>query len=329
MLQPMNEADPARNHGPRVLEVRHLQLIAAIVDEGNLTRAGQRLHLTQSALSHQLLQLEERLGTTVFHRIQKRLALNDAGQRLLETAREVLGRLAQAEDDLRLFRDDRRGTIRLTTECYTVYHWLPSVMQRFAKQYPDVEIKIDVDATKAPFDALLAGVVDVAFVTSDTTPRGIETEPLFDDEMKVIVAPKHPLASKPYVTCAQLSEQTLLTYSTLRDNLVYERLLRPAGLEPKKHLQVQLTEALIELVKAQVGVAVLAEWAVAPYVKSGAVVAVPLTRRGLERHWKAARLQTRTFPRFVRAFVDLVAAEGPRAQQMAIALTAPRQRSAR
>ncbi|MBV8518755.1 MAG: LysR family transcriptional regulator [Acidobacteria bacterium] len=325
----MSEAETPPSRGPRVLEVRHLQLIAAIVDEGNLTRAGERLHLTQSALSHQLLQLEERLGTKVFHRIQKRLALNDAGQRLLATAREVLGKLAQAEDDLRLFADDRRGTIRLTTECYTVYHWLPSVMKRFAKRYPDVEIRIEVDATNAPFDALLAGVVDVAFVTTETAPRGIATEPLFDDEMHVIVAPEHPFASKPYVTCVQLAAETLLTYSTLRGNLVYERLLRPAGLEPKKHLQVQLTEALIELVKAHVGVAVMAQWAVAPYVKSGAVIAVPLTRRGVVRHWQAARLESRTFPRFVRSFVDLVAAEGPHAQKLAIALPESRPRASR
>ena len=310
---------------PRVLEVRHLQLIAAIVDEGNVTRAGQRLHLTQSALSHQLLQLEERLGTALFHRVQKRMTLTDAGQRLLGSARQVLAHLAATEDDLRQYALNRRGTIRLTTECYTVYHWLPHVMKRFEKHYPDVDIRIEVDATNAPFDAVLGGEVDVAFVTSETAPRGVELEPMFDDSMKVIVAPDHRFAGKAFIDPAALAEETLLTYSSLRGNLVYDRVLRPAGLEPKKHLQVRLTEAMIELVKAGVGVAVLAEWAAAPYVRSGAVVALPLTRRGVERCWSAAFLSGRALPQFTRAFIDAVAEEGPRAQRMAIALAGPRQ----
>ena len=311
---------------PSVLEVRHLRLIAAVVDAGNLTRAAQRLHLTQSALSHQLIELEQRLKTPLFHRVNKRMTATEAGERVLETARRVLEDLGETEAELRQFAGDRRGTIRLTTQCYTVYHWLPTVMKTFEKKYPDVEIRIEVDATDNPFEALLAGKLDVAFVTADKAERGIEMEPLFHDEMKLIAAPGHPLAAKPYVTASDIARETLLTYSSLRGNVIADRLLRPAGLEPKKHLQVRLTEAIIELVKAGVGVAVLAQWAAAPYVASGSVAAVPITRRGFSREWKAAYLQARPMPPFVREFIDMVAKQGPRALRMAVALPTPRQR---
>lgn len=316
-------------HRGRVLEVRHLQLVAAIVDEGNLTRAGERLHLTQSALSHQLLDIEERLGIPLFHRINKRMTPTDAGQRVLESARRILEELAQTEDHLQLYATNRRGSVRLTTECYTVYHWLPTVMKRFEKKYPEIEIKIEVDATDAPFKALAAGSLDVAFVTSEVAPHGIEMESLFDDEMKVIVDPGHRFASLPYVSAAQLAEETLLTYSELKGNIVYDRVLRPAGLEPRKHLQVRLTEAMIELVKAGVGVAVLAQWAAAPYAASGAVVAVPLTKRGVARHWRAAYVSARPMPPFVRSFIDLVASEGPRALRIVLPLALPGRRASR
>ena len=292
----------------RMLEVRHLQLIAAIVDEGNVTRAGARLHLTQSALSHQLLDIEQRLGTPLFHRVNKRMMLTDAGQRVLNSARQILDNLARTEEDVQLYASNRKGSIRLTTECYTVYHWLPAVMKRFEHKYPDVEIKIEVGATEAPFDALLSGTLDLAFVTSEKAPPPIKLETLFGDEMKVIVAPEHRFASMRFVKPSDLAEETLLTYSELKGNVVYERVLRPAGLEPKKHLQVRLTEAVIELVRAGVGVAVLAQWAAAPYVKSHAVVAVPLTSRGLARQWKAAYIASRPTP-FLRAFIDAVAAQ--------------------
>lgn len=306
-----------------ILEVRHLQLVTAIVDEGTLTRAGEKLHLTQSALSHQLLEVEERIGTPLFHRISRRMTPTDAGLRVIATARRVLHDLAQTEDDLLQFATHRRGTIRLTTECYTVYHWLPTVMKKFEQKYPNVDIKIEVDATEAPFAALLDGLLDVAFVTSDTAEKGIEMEPLFEDEMKVIVSPDHRLADRPFVSAADLARETLLTYSSLRGNVIYERVLRPAGLEPKKHLQVRLTEALIELVKAGRGVAVLAQWAATPYVRSGSVVAVPLTRHGFARQWKVAHLAARPMPQFVRAFIEMVRSEGPRALRLAATPVTP------
>jgi LysR family transcriptional regulator for metE and metH len=306
-----------------VLEVRHLRLVAAIVDHGSLTRASERLNLTQSALSHQLIELEQRLGTPLFHRVNKRMTATEAGERVLATARRMLAELEETERELHLFATERRGTIRLTTQCYTVYHWLPTVMKTFEQKYPGVDIRIEVDATETPFEALLEGKLDVAFVTADKADRAIELEPLFQDEMKVIVAPDHPFASKPWVTASDIAGETLLTYSDLRGNVISDRLLRPAGLEPKKHLQVRLTEAIIELVKANMGIAVLAQWAAAPYVASGSVAAVPITRRGFSREWKAAYVRARPMPAYVRSFVDMVAKEGPRALRMALTLAVP------
>src|SRR6476659_1472156 len=83
------------------LEVRHLRLVDAVAGCGSLTRAGDELHLTQSALSHQLRDIESRLGTPLFLRVGKRLVLTAAGERLLASARDVLQQLARAEDDIR------------------------------------------------------------------------------------------------------------------------------------------------------------------------------------------------------------------------------------
>src|SRR5262252_6692462 len=110
------------------LEVRHLRLVAAVADCGSLTRAGDRLHLTQSALSHQLRDIESRLGVALFLRIGKRLVLTPAGERLLGSAREVLGALRQAELEIRQLGQENAGLLRITTECYTCYHWLPPLL---------------------------------------------------------------------------------------------------------------------------------------------------------------------------------------------------------
>ena len=121
--------DPLR---PIALELRHLRLALAFDRSGGITRAGERLHLTQSALSHQLREIESRLGVPLFLRVKKRLVLTDAGRRVVEAASPLLEQVVGLEEELRGRAAGRRGVLRLTTECYTCYDWLPPLMQRFA-----------------------------------------------------------------------------------------------------------------------------------------------------------------------------------------------------
>ena len=294
------------------LEIRHLRLVAAVADEGSLTRAGEQLHLTQSALSHQLLDIEQRLGTLLFHRVNKRMVLTQAGERVLATARRVLTEMGQTEEDVRSFAADRRGAIRLTTECYTCYHWLPALMKTFHRKHAGIELHIDVESTTHPADALLAGTLDLAIMSTPVHDARLRSEALFDDELLVVTAPDHPLASRPYVRPKELAAQTLLTYHDVAQNSAYLRVLRPAGLEPSRTMRVPLTEAMIEMIRAGIGVAALARWAIAPWIEAGVVATVPLTSRGLKRTWSAVTLRTPRVPAYLADFVTLLAKETPK-----------------
>src|SRR5579859_3821852 len=125
----------AKEKGPAMyLEIRHLKLIVAIAETRSVTGAGNRLHLTQSALSHQLKDAEERLGVRLFDRKNRKMELTTAGARLLQTANSVLAELDRAAKDI-LERETRSpGLIRLSTQCYTVYHWLPPRLKLFQKR---------------------------------------------------------------------------------------------------------------------------------------------------------------------------------------------------
>src|SRR6185436_13947438 len=153
------------------LDVRHLRLVSAVAELGSLTRAGDRLHLTQSALSHQLRDIESRLGAPLFLRIGKRLVLTPAGERLLVSARDVLQRLDETEHAIRQMGRDGAGLLRVTTECYTCYHWLPQLLTRYRRRFPRVEVRIDVDATRQPIEMLLAGKIDLALVSTPVRDR--------------------------------------------------------------------------------------------------------------------------------------------------------------
>jgi LysR family transcriptional regulator for metE and metH len=299
------------------LEIRHLKLVREVSLAGSLTRAGAVLHLTQSALSHQLRDIESRLDTPLFLRVGKRMILTPAGERLLQSADDVLATIERTEEAIRRLAGAERGLLRLTTECYTCYHWLPPLLKRYHRAHPRVDVRIDAAATARPLAHLLDGRIEMAIVSDPVRDRRIVAEPLFEDEMVVIVEPGHPLAARPFVRAEDFAGETLLTYSSKEESTVYQRILVPSGITPAAVQQVQLTEAMIELVKAGLGVAVLAWWAVEPFVRAGAVSALPLTRRGYTRVWSAATLKDLSRVPYVREFIDLIVANPPFAAAVA------------
>lgn len=289
------------------LEVRHLSLVNEIASTGSVTRAAERLHLTQSALSHQLRDIESRLGIQLFLRLGKRMVLTPPGERVRGAATRVLDEIARAEEDLKLMSQNGKGVLRLCTQCNTGYHWLPPLLQSFHRKYPGVDVQIIVNATDRPFEALLEGRIDLAVVTSDVPDKRLQSSALFDDELVAVVAPTHPFATRTSIEPVDFAEEHLIIYTADRhDSYTFTRILAPAGVEPARVSQVPLTEAILELVKAGLGVSVMARWAIEPALKSGAVRAVRIGKRGVYRSWTAVTLRDRVEPKWQREFVTLL-----------------------
>jgi LysR family transcriptional regulator, regulator for metE and metH len=288
------------------LETRHLRLVVAVADQGSLTRAGNQLHLTQSALSHQLADLEAQLGVKLFERLGKRMEPTLAGARLIARARIAVQQLREMEHEVKQVASGREAVVRLATECYTCYHWLPQVLKAFNERFPKVELQIVPSATDRPIRALLAGKIDVAIVMQRPRDRRIEAIPLFDDEMVAVMAPTHPLASREFLEANDFAGEHLLNYSPPEESYLYQHLLTPAGVVPRQLSIIQLTEAMVELTKAEMGICVLARWAVEPHVRAGTLRTVPLTASGMERRWYSASRVVKHKPEHLHEFEQFV-----------------------
>jgi LysR family transcriptional regulator, regulator for metE and metH len=286
------------------LDIKSLQLVLAIHDERGVTRAGERLGVTQSALSHQLREIEDRLRTPLFLRIKKRMVITPAGETVVRLARRVLHDLAAAEEEIRNLGNGTRGVIRLSTQCYTCYHWLPAILRKFGRRYPDVEVRIDVGATRQALRALLDGRLDVAIVNTDPRDAAVELTPLFEDEMLLVVPDDHSLARSASVRPAQIANEHLLLHTSAEDSGFVQSVLAPAGAVPERCSQVELTEAIVELVRAGMGVTVMADWAVRGYQRRGGIRAIPIGRRGVHRQWYAATLRQERTPEYRLRFLD-------------------------
>ena len=290
------------------LEIRHLKLVAAIAETGSVTRAGNRLHLTQSALSHQLRDAEQQLGAPLFERRNRQMTLTAAGERLLCCARTVLEELERTEKQIQSSNGNAitQGVLRLSTECYTVYHWLPPRLRLFQRRFPAVEFQLAVEATDYPFEALLEGKLDLAIVCNPIRNRRIRYTPLFEDEVVLAVPPGHRLAEKCYVAPRDLAAETVFVVPPKDDSTLLQKILAPAGVTPRRVQEVALTEAIIEMVRGGMGVASLAKWAVLPQLESGELIGLRVTEQGWTRTWSAAQLRDKNAPAYVEEFIRLL-----------------------
>jgi len=294
------------------LEARDLRLVYALVEGGGATQAGRLLHLSQSAISHQLRGLEERLGVQLFHRAGRRLSLSSAGQRLYAAAVDVLEPLARVEREVREAGVRARQPLRLSTECFTSYHWLPRALRQLALHHPQVELKIVAEATGDPMAALRRRELDLALCCTPE-PRGRwMRRALFADEFMVVMHPRHPLAGRRVLAVDDIAGEPLFLYEFRPATLEQlGRRLFPEGGAFRQVVYVPLTEAIVEFVRAGLGISLLAGWSVARLVRAGEVVTARLTKRGLKRSWSGFYDRSSPIRPAIETLLDQLRAEPP------------------
>ena len=278
-----------------MITIRDLELVRALAKFDSLTEAARSLHITQSAASQRLKSLNERLATTVFNRRRGRLEITAAGRRLQQAADVVTGEIDSALLDLRNLATHQQDTLRIATQCYTCYRWLPFVIRSMGAAFPRVAVDVVPEATDRPYDALANDEIDVAIVSNPQDAPTFRTLDLFDDELYAVVHANHPLATRKILAPRDFSGQTLILY-TGRGHAIVDAVLKPNGVTDYDLVQVRITEAIIELARAGRGIAVLAGWALDDIVEKQGLVTVRITRRGFKRTWRAVVAPNETPP---------------------------------
>lgn len=289
-----------------ILELRHLRTLAAIRDTGNLTRAAERLFLTQSALSHQLRLLEEHFGLPLVTRKSAPLKLTPAGDRLALLADAILPQVATTERAIAKLREGEAGQLRIAVECHTCFDWLMPAMDTFRNHWPEVELDIVSGFHSDPVGLLYDDRADLAIVSEAEDNPDIACLPLFRYDMVALVANDHPLAAKPWLEAADFADETLITYPVPDEMLdLMKKVLKPAGIKPQRRTS-ELTIAILQLVASRRGIAALPRWSVQHYLEKGYVTARPITTGGLVAELYAAVAKGREDSAFVADFVETI-----------------------
>ncbi len=291
------------------IEFRHLRLLQAVVDSGGLTAAAERLHLTQSAVSHQLKALEEALEQPLVERASRPLQLTPAGKRLLLLAQSTLPQVEAALRDLAKLKDGEAGELRIAVECHTCYDWLMPAMDAYRAAWPHVELDLLGGFQSDPVGLLLENRADLVITSEMSSRKGISFAPLFGFEMLALLPPDHALAARKFLLPADFASETLITYPVPEDRLdLIRRVLAPAKIKPARR-EAQLTVAILQLVASRRGLAALPAWAVEPYLQRGYVAARPIGKHGLWGELHAAVRAGDAARAYVLDFIETVKRE--------------------
>ncbi|MCO4758201.1 MAG: LysR family transcriptional regulator [Oceanospirillaceae bacterium] len=265
-----------------MIELRHLKTLSALRDAGSLVEAAERVHLTQSALSHQIKDLEDRLDCSLFIRKTKPICFTSAGQRLLSLADEMLPMIRSAERDIARLAGGEAGRLNLCIECHSCFDWLMPTIDHFRQHWPEVELDLSSGFSFQPLPALARGDLDLV-ITADPEPRnGITYVPLFTYESVLAISKQHRLMARKHIHPTDLEQEVLITYPVEPSRLdIFNHFLDPAGVEPSSIRTAELTVMMLQLVASGRGVAALPNWALHEYLQREYIAARSLGEKGV------------------------------------------------
>lgn len=292
-----------------MIERMHLAIVQEVNREGTLTAAAETLCVTQSALSHAIRKLEQRLGVAIWTRDGRRLRLTAAGRQLLSVADRVLPQLQEAEAQLQQLARGERGMLRIGMECHPCYQWLLKVVAPYLSAWPRVDVDVKQAFQFGGVAALADHQVDLLVTPDPVRQAGLHFEPVFDYEQVLVVGRGHRLAAQSSVRPEQLADEVLITYPVSTERLdVYTRFLLPAGIVPKRHKTLETTDIMLQMVACGRGVTALPRWLVREYAGQLELVVLRLGRGGIAKQIHLGVRETDLGIPYLHAFIELARA---------------------
>lgn len=289
-----------------MITLKHLKIIQALHENNTLTRAANALHLSQSALSHQIRYLEEKLKVAFWEKEGRSLRLTKSGELLLQTAQQLLPILEQTEKTLTAYAQGRQGVLRIGVECYPCYEWLTKVIGVFLQKMPDVEVEIINKFQFSGYEGLLNHHIDILITPDIESKSDIHTEILAQYNLVLLVADQHALAQKTVLLPQDFADETLLTFPVSLDRLdILTRFLNPAHIKPKHIKKIESIDLMLQMTALGRGVCVLPEWLADEFINKMSVKKIQIGEQKLNQKLFAVGRQQDKEINYIQCFIDI------------------------
>ncbi|WFE69234.1 LysR family transcriptional regulator [Thiomicrospira sp. R3] len=290
-----------------MLEIKHLKTLDALAKQGNLVKTADALFMTQSALSHQIKQLEDSIELKLFERKSQPLQFTPAGKTLLQLAQQVLPLMQQTQTTLKRLACGEQGRLKIGVECHTCFEWLLPLLRPFQTQWPNIDVDI---ASRLSVDALAAlhqGQLDLVITSDPIEQTDLAFHPLFSYEIQLLLPPNHPLNHQAWWQPQDLANETLICYPVSEDKLdIFRQFLTPYNLRPKATEHTDMTLMMLHRVESGRGICALPKWLLDTQTDFHHLPRKRLGQNGLWSTLYAATQNTEHPPPFMVDFIDRV-----------------------
>jgi DNA-binding transcriptional LysR family regulator len=252
------------------MDLRQLEIIRAIADTGSFTAAGEKLHVSQSAISRQILLLEDELGEPVFHRIGRRIRITPAGESLLQLSHRVFQDLQETVSGISDKRESLSGTMRLVGGMTVCLYVFPALLAEVRKAHPNLDLKVTVGSAERSIAMLRSGAGDLGLITLPVEATDLISVPVLEEELLLITYPAHPLAKRKSITPGDLDQQHFVLFETgsITRRLV-EAFFTREGIDPEIIMETENVEIIKAMVRHGLGISIIPWQAAAADVRTG------------------------------------------------------------
>jgi len=256
------------------VEIRQLRAFVAIAETGTFTAGALRVHVTQAAISMQIRQLENEVGARVFVRAPRHVILTEAGEHLLQRARQILREHDAALDEIAELAGAERGRLRIgSASAMILTDQLPKILKELRKQHPAADIAVASGTSESLVDQILAGELDIAFVSLPVDVRGIQTERLSEDQLVAIASPRHKLAKQRTISAYTLAgEKLILGERGGNTRRLIDQFFAQAGVTLRVAMELSRQAAIRRMVEEDMGVGIVPLQSVKEEVEKGKLV---------------------------------------------------------
>ncbi len=267
------------------------------------------MHISQPSVSIQVSDLERSLSVELFEQLGKRIYLTDAGRVLEDYAQRVLTLVDEAQEAVAEVTELHRGRLAVGASTTPGTYLLPRVLGRYEERFPKIAVTLEIANTRRIQERLLRSELDVGVVGWVASSQNFVTQPLLDDELVVVVGPRHPLVAAGGMPVAALRDYRLILRergSGTRE--VIETALRRVELELTPAMELGSMEAIKEAVAEGLGITILSPLAVASEIAAGRLAIVPLTDMVLKRAFSIIYHRDKRLSPAMQVFLEMLRA---------------------
>jgi DNA-binding transcriptional LysR family regulator len=288
------------------VDLRQLEILRAVAETGSFTSAGEQLHLSQSAVSRQILLLEEELNEQLFLRLGRKIRITPAGTTLLGLSERMFDDLQRTRASILDNQKTVSGTVRLVGGMTVCLYVFPPLLKAFRREHPGVDVKLMPGATPRLVRQLRSGAADLGLLTLPVDDPALVSVPVMREELLLVTAPQHPLARKKQVIPQDLAKQQFVLFeSGSGTRRAIEEFFVAEQIAPTVVTETENVEIIKALVRIGMGITIIPYQAVAREVRLGHLFCARIAGQQLVRETGWVHLRLNRVPRPVQEMMKM------------------------